>query len=30
MMQVLYDTLEAVGGEEAVEGYMRPFVDYYE
>lgn len=30
IMQVLYDTLEALGGEEAVDGYMRPFVDYYE
>jgi hypothetical protein len=29
-MQVLYDSIVALGGEEAAEGFFRPFVDYYE
>ena len=29
-MQVLYDSIVALGGEEAAEGLMRPMVDYYE
>ncbi len=29
-MQIMYDSIVALGGEEAAEGLMRPFVDYYE